>query len=89
MRSDDHTQKLTRQALYDLVWTTPMRTLAPKYGLSDVGLGKICKKFNIPKPPVGYWAKLEYGTRVRKPTLPAAPAELGDDIVLSARNSVV
>lgn len=31
-----------------------MASLAVKYGLSDVGLRKICKKMRIPLPPQGY-----------------------------------
>lgn len=62
---------LTRRQLYDRVWTTPMRTLAKEFGLSDVGLAKACQRYNIPRPPVGYWAKVEHGKRVPKPALTA------------------
>lgn len=48
---------LSRQELYELVWSTPMSRLAPQFGLSDVGLAKVCKKYATPRPPVGYWAK--------------------------------
>jgi hypothetical protein len=48
---------LTREQLYERVWTTPMTTLAEEYGLSDVAIAKRCKVHNIPRPPVGYWAK--------------------------------
>ena len=51
-------KEYTRQELYDLVWTTPLGKLAKRYGLSDVGLRKICVKHDIPTPPLGYWAKL-------------------------------
>jgi hypothetical protein len=43
------------------VWKTPITRLAKEYGLSDVGLAKICKKHDIPRPPRGYWAKKEGG----------------------------
>ena len=33
---------LTRQALYDLVWSKPMREVAKDFGISDVGLAKRC-----------------------------------------------
>lgn len=33
----------------------------PRYGPSDVGLVKICKKLGIPVPPRGYWAKVKAG----------------------------
>ena len=35
---------LTRQALYDLVWSMPVTKLAESLGLSDVGLAKICDR---------------------------------------------
>ncbi len=44
---------LTRQDLYDRVWTTAMRTVAPELGVSDVGLKKICKRLDIPTPRRG------------------------------------
>ncbi len=62
---------LTREELYSQVWTTPIRRLAERYGVSDVGLAKICKKHEIPRPPVGYWAKKEFGKNVTQPPLPS------------------
>ena len=62
---------LTRQQLFEYVWTTPMRTLAKDFGISDVGLAKVCRRYDIPRPPVGYWAKLEHGKKVPKPSLRA------------------
>lgn len=61
----------TRQQLYDQVWSMPMIKFAEKYGLSDRGMAKICKKHNIPCPPRGYWAKLHAGRKVKKIPLPA------------------
>ena len=64
------TIKLTRQQLYDLVWTKPMYELCQQFGLSDNGLRKNCKKLNIPIPYIGYWSKLKYGKKPEKPPLP-------------------
>ncbi|MBK8324826.1 MAG: hypothetical protein IPL06_19615 [Betaproteobacteria bacterium] len=47
-----------------------MTVVAPRYGLSDVGLVKICKKLGIPVPPRGYWAKVKAGRPTRKEPLP-------------------
>ncbi len=66
----DDVAKLTRTELYEQVWTTPMRRLAPQYGLSDVGLAKIYEKLNIPRPPVGLWAKKEGAKAPAQPKLP-------------------
>lgn len=38
---------VTREQLYEQVWEMPMSQLAKEYGLSDVGLAKICKKLDI------------------------------------------
>ena len=62
--------KLTRKELYDLVWSEPMTTVCKRFGLTDNGLRKHCKAMNIPTPPVGYWAKLQYGQKVEKIPLP-------------------
>jgi hypothetical protein len=47
------TQNFSREEIYALVWKTPMTKLAARFGLSDVGLRKICKKHDIPTPPLG------------------------------------
>lgn len=61
---------LNREELYERVWKTPASKLAKEFGISDVGLAKVCKRHQIPRPPRGYWAQLAVGKRVRKPTLP-------------------
>jgi len=60
----------TREEFYNEVWSAPMVKLANKFGFSDVGLAKLCKKHQIPRPPRGYWAKLEFGKAPPKPPLP-------------------
>lgn len=55
-----------REVLYEKVWSTPMRCLAKEYGISDVGLAKVCKKLYIPLPGRGYWAKRAAGKSVAK-----------------------
>jgi hypothetical protein len=62
---------LTRQQLYDRVWTIPVHTLAKELGISDVGLAKLCARYDIPMPPRGYWAKKAAQKRVKQPRLPA------------------
>lgn len=57
-----------------------MTKLAEEFGLSDQGLSKICTRHAIPKPPPGYWAKLEAGKEVEKRDLPPCPAGTADII---------
>jgi hypothetical protein len=69
--------RLTRAELYEKVWATPVRTLAKEFGMSDVGLAKICRKHDIPVPPLGYWRKTETGHKAVPPPLP--PTKNGPD----------
>lgn len=69
---------LHRHELYNLVWSEPMTRLARKYGFSDVWLAKICKKYDIPRPGRGYWARKQAGERVLVARLP----KCGDDPII-------
>jgi len=70
---------MNREDLYALVWQTPLSRLAKRFGLSDVGLRKICRRHDIPTPPLGYWAKRMHGKPVNQPPLP--PSKTGAGIV--------
>ena len=61
---------ISREDLYDLVWSKPVTKIAKDFGISDVAVAKICKKLDIPKPGLGYWAKKQHGKRTRKTPLP-------------------
>jgi hypothetical protein len=76
-------RKFTRQQLYDLVWTTPIIKLAKEFGLSDVGLRKTCHRYQIPTPPLGYWAKLSSGKPVKKIALPPPGPGVGERVLVS------
>lgn len=69
-------REISREELYEQVWSTPMRKLAPTFGLSDVALTKMCHRFAIPTPGRGYWARLAAGKRDRKPPLPPPSPEV-------------
>jgi len=62
--------KISRQDLYERVWSTPMTKLAKEFDISDVGLAKSCLKNGIPTPPVGYWAKKDHDKAPTRPPLP-------------------
>jgi hypothetical protein len=69
------TKNISRLELFKRVWETPVTQLAKECGLSDVGFAKICKKYNIPRPPRGYWAKKAAGQSLPKEPLPRRPSE--------------
>jgi hypothetical protein len=66
---------LKRKELYELVWSEPLIKLSKKFGLSDNGLRKICKRHNIPVPGIGYWAKKAAGQQLKKIPLANASSE--------------
>jgi hypothetical protein len=69
-----------RESLYREVWSSPISTLAKKYGLSDNGLRKVCVALAIPLPARGYWAKAAAGHQL---TIPALPPTDGRTFVVS------
>ena len=67
-------KQLKRETLYEEIWAEPMTVVARRYNMSDVGLAKNCKKMNIPKPGLGYWARIQAGQKIpRTPLPPLAP----------------
>jgi len=60
---------MKRSELYALVWQISVRRAAHDLGLSDVGLRKVCSRFQIPVPDVGYWAKRDAGHAPETPAL--------------------
>ena len=59
-----------RDELYAAVWSEPKQQLAKKLGISDVALGRACRKMRVPVPGRGYWARLASGQRLPKQALP-------------------
>ncbi|MDB6067406.1 MAG: hypothetical protein JWR26_3614 [Pedosphaera sp.] len=67
--------ELTREELYERVWSAPTTQVAAELGISDVALAKRCKKLNVPKPSLGYWAKVAAGQKPEKVPLPPSAGE--------------
>lgn len=74
----------TRQELFDLVWSKPMRDVADDLGISDRGLGKICMRHRVPSPMRGYWARLAAGQKIRRPSLPKVADQWLDRVEIIA-----
>ncbi|MBO6946384.1 MAG: hypothetical protein JJ855_00275 [Rhodospirillales bacterium] len=60
------TTEMTREELFNEIWSRPMTKVAHDLGISDVALGKICDRHRIPRPGRGYWAKVAAGGNPRK-----------------------
>ncbi len=76
---------MTRDELYTLVWSEPLVKLSKRFGISDVGLRKVCVKHRVPTPPVGYWAKLAHGKKVVHTPLPKVNDNFPTSIFLTLK----
>ena len=63
-------EEISREELYELVWQTPMRKPGPQLARNGPSLTALCRKHQIPTPPLGYWQKLAVS---RAPAMPALP----------------
>lgn len=77
-------QRFTREEFYELVWSKPMTHLAKDFRLSDVALHKICRKHDIPNPPLGWWAKHAAGQNVKRIPLPKAKAGVALTVIIAS-----
>jgi len=57
-----------------------VRAIATDLGISDVGLAKACRRANIPRPGLGYWARKASGKPVPKVPLPARGLGQSDEV---------
>ncbi len=57
----------------------PKTKAAKKYSVSGSYLTRVCTTLRVPRPPKGYWAKLEVG---KAPARPALPETLPGDQLL-------
>ena len=73
-------QRLSRSALYDLVWSEPLKTLCARFSISDVALRKTCQRAMIPTPERGYWARKQAGKKTWTIPLPERPPAMEDEV---------
>jgi integrase len=68
--------RVDRRALYEEVWSAPLRNVAKHYEVSDVALAKACRRLKIPVPGRGYWNKIAAHLPVPpRPPLPPLDSE--------------
>lgn len=66
-KPSDH---VSREMLYEELWSVPLSQVAEKHGLSDAGLIRLCKTYSIPRPSAGHWDKVAAGEAVKRLPLP-------------------
>jgi AcrR family transcriptional regulator len=83
----EHSQYLTRQELYELIWARSLNLLAAEFGISANGLAKICDRMLVPRPGRGYFSRSAQNRSPQRPPLPPAPKGCDDQIIISPRRA--
>lgn len=66
-----HPVSVSPDDLIAFAWSAPMRDLAERVGISDVGLRKMLRGYGVVLPPQGHWNRVHAGRTVPPP--PSAP----------------
>lgn len=74
---------MTRPELYALIWSASIRSLSVGLGLSDMGLAKLCARYDIPIPPRGNGARKGAG---QAPAISPLPVRSTDEVIHRFRN---
>jgi hypothetical protein len=67
--------EMSRQQLYDLVWSRSMGDVAASIPMAHVSLKKLCSKYQVPVPPQGHWKKSPARQAADKVPLPLTMGE--------------
>lgn len=79
---------LTRQELYDRVWSTPMTQLVAEFGMTTGRLTTLLRRADIPAPRSGHWMRKQHGKPVTQDALPPAPPGHSDPLALGPHVAV-
>ncbi len=52
-------ERPSKEELEKMIWKKPTTHIAASFGVSDKAVEKWCKKYEIQKPPRGYWTKIK------------------------------
>ncbi len=63
---------VSRQELYEMVWSMPMIKVAEQFKVSGSYMARVCSALRVPRPERGHWAKLAVGKAPGRPPLPEA-----------------
>jgi hypothetical protein len=77
---------LTREELYERVWSRAVVKVAAELGISDNGLRKHCVKHEIPLPDVIYWGQFHAGRNPRPKPLGRPRKKMPERIVIRPRS---
>lgn len=61
---------LSREDLYEKIWSMPATKLAELYSVPYADVLSLCDKRQVPRPPTGFWSKIRHGARIERVPLP-------------------
>ena len=80
MDSNSYKISVTRNKLYDWVWSKSITTLSNELDIPGPVIRDVCKEHEIPTPKQGHWMKLMHG----KPS-PRIPLPISDNVTIEIR----
>lgn len=72
----DNTFKISREQLYNEIWTISVAGVAKKYGVPYSRMVKCCKDADIPTPAPGYWQNKNSGNPVIQIPMPESKVDI-------------
>ncbi len=70
----DSANQITREELFDAVWTKPIKSLAAEWNTTYARIIEACQKLGVPRPGQGHWQLVARGQILERDALPT-PAE--------------
>ncbi|WP_418638361.1 hypothetical protein [Winogradskyella sp.] len=95
MSNTNKSNELSREELYNLVWSKPVSTILKEYPIKITAFKRLCKENEIPLPKNGYWVKLKHHKKVEIIPLPITDkgnvtiSLLGKGVELSENNLLI
>jgi hypothetical protein len=77
---------VSRQELYEMVWSMPMIKVAEQFKVSGSYMARVCSALRVPRPERGHWTKLAFGKAAEKAPLPEA--QPGDQLIWSRKEGL-
>jgi hypothetical protein len=75
-------ERLSREELYDLVWSKTLGSLSTRFRVSNAVLKQTCQRAAIPMPAPNHWTKKAFGKATFQAALPARLPGMDSDVVV-------
>src|SRR5882672_1473033 len=73
---------ITRQEIYEAVWTKPIKTLVQEWNTSPAQVVRACEEMKVPRPAPGHWQMIARGYDIQREPLVEPTEEVAAEAVL-------